>query len=214
MPVCLKQAKKRCHYSWLISPSHYHTVARANSSVVILCISHYTQSQVLAREREARGCPSRPGADLRRNFRILPTPLIADFGLAREISKSNLRTFCGTVDYLPPELIASRHLQGGIREVLAGTWGNPQFLCVVALFPILNPTSPRLKPKVRSQFKQENLKKEMTRKANFECAIQLVKQDTSLRLCGPRMSLRNSPGSKQLQDVTNSVRTKKNKVLL
>uniref|UniRef100_A0A7S3DFH5 Protein kinase domain-containing protein n=1 Tax=Palpitomonas bilix TaxID=652834 RepID=A0A7S3DFH5_9EUKA len=96
--------------------------------------SHH-QGGVSAREIEARGCPSRPGADLRRNFRILPTPLIADFGLAREISKSNLRTFCGTVDYLPPELIASRHLQGGIREVLAGTCGNPQLLRVVTLFP-------------------------------------------------------------------------------
>uniref|UniRef100_A0A7S3GAZ8 Protein kinase domain-containing protein n=1 Tax=Palpitomonas bilix TaxID=652834 RepID=A0A7S3GAZ8_9EUKA len=48
----------------------------------------------------------------------LPKPLIADFGLATQLRKL-MRTFCGTIDYLSPEPIASRHFEGGIRDVLA-----------------------------------------------------------------------------------------------
>eukprot|EP00297_Palpitomonas_bilix_P009293 CAMPEP_0113879980 /NCGR_PEP_ID=MMETSP0780_2-20120614/7530_1 /TAXON_ID=652834 /ORGANISM="Palpitomonas bilix" /LENGTH=353 /DNA_ID=CAMNT_0000866603 /DNA_START=316 /DNA_END=1377 /DNA_ORIENTATION=- /assembly_acc=CAM_ASM_000599 len=54
----------------------------------------------------------------------LPTPLISDFGLAAETSQAQLRTFCGTVDFLSPEPIASRFFAGGIREVIAGKTAN------------------------------------------------------------------------------------------
>eukprot|EP00297_Palpitomonas_bilix_P003418 CAMPEP_0113916380 /NCGR_PEP_ID=MMETSP0780_2-20120614/32042_1 /TAXON_ID=652834 /ORGANISM="Palpitomonas bilix" /LENGTH=568 /DNA_ID=CAMNT_0000915627 /DNA_START=261 /DNA_END=1967 /DNA_ORIENTATION=- /assembly_acc=CAM_ASM_000599 len=52
------------------------------------------------------------------SLEVLPIPLIADFGLAAELSQSDIRTFCGTIDYLAPEPIASRHFKGGIRDVL------------------------------------------------------------------------------------------------
>mmetsp|Transcript_26319 Transcript_26319/g.67009 ORF Transcript_26319/g.67009 Transcript_26319/m.67009 type:complete len:115 (+) Transcript_26319:1606-1950(+) len=72
----------------------------------------------------------------------LPTPLISDFGLAAETSQAQLRTFCGTVDFLSPEPIASRFFAGGIREVIAGKTANgflkpenPDIYFFVLFFP-------------------------------------------------------------------------------
>jgi len=77
----------------------------------------------------------------------LPTPLISDFGLAAETSQAQLRTFCGTVDFLSPEPIASRFFAGGIREVIAGKTANGflkedpciMFILLFYLLPILYP---------------------------------------------------------------------------